>query len=136
MAYAVYGKVNKTSVAIDIMFANADADMWTVVPLIMKALNISESNAVNTYYRWIVDRNFAPGVVVPKRKTSTAVASVPVAKPDLLAEALDVYYDDSVTAEEILADVAAELKADEVEARKAANLEMIKAAAEKMRAAE
>lgn len=123
----------KRLIVIDVMTANSSRPMGEVVPMIQTAVGCS-ANQARAWYVWIVERNMAPGVVVGRRSVKTAV--VPVSKPDILADALDVYHDDSVSPEQILAEAAEELRDEDEAAIRAANLQKIKEAAEKFNQAE
>jgi hypothetical protein len=125
---------SKRQNAIEIMSANSDKPMSAVLPLIAAANGITDA-AARSYYKWIVENGMAPGVVDSTRTVKAAVA--PVTKPDLLADALEVYHDDEgITPEQLLGEVAAELKEEDEAAIRAANLQKIKEAAERFQATE
>lgn len=135
MNYVYKRKGTKTEKVARFMTENSSRSMSELVPEIMRLIDVTESNAVY-YYKWIVENGRAPGVIEGKR-TKVSVAVAPVTKPDLLSDALEVYHDDSgISPEQLLGEVSAELRAEEEAEIRAANLQKIKEAAERFKAAE
>ena len=64
-------KMSKRSQAIEIMNANADKDMTSVVKLIAKKIGVTEANA-KSYYRYIVANKLGAGNII---KTTKATAT-------------------------------------------------------------
>lgn len=75
----------KREVAVAVMCANVDKPMADVVPLIKAALNISDDYAYR-WYKFCVERNYAPGIVEYKRKAGSPVV-IPAADAAALAAA-------------------------------------------------
>lgn len=124
---------SKRQNAIEIMQANSDQPMSVVLPMIAAKNGLTLAHA-RGYYKYLVEQGMAPGVV--EGKTVKAVVIPVASKPDILADALDVYHDDSVSPEQILAEAAEELRDEDEAAIRAANLQKIKEAAEKFNQAE
>lgn len=92
--------MSKRNQAIEIMKQNSSLDMNAIVPLIAKAIDVSEANA-RSYYRYIVQNGLATGNVVTKvraKKVKTKAVPAekllkelnlkPSARPNEAAEAL------------------------------------------------
>ena len=109
----------KRLIVIGIMTANADKPMAEVVPMIQNHPEVACSpNQAKAWYKWIVERDMAPGKIVslrtPKEKAATPSKEETVDYATVAAQA---------------ADELIETEAD-VEAERAANLAKIKAAAD------
>jgi hypothetical protein len=108
----------KRIVVIGIMTAHADKPMNEVVPMIQNHPEVAcSANQAKAWYKWIVDRDMAPGKVISLRTNKEKAPAEPTVDYKTVA---------AEAAAEILDPVSEE---DELAARQA-NLEKIKAAAE------
>jgi hypothetical protein len=117
-------KMTKRSQAIEIMKANTDKDMATVVKLIATKINVTEANA-KSYYRYIVANGLAEGVVETTKRTAKT-KKVPAAK--MLTD-LGLNKKGKFTGK-VKAEVAK--SADEIAKIKEANLERMKQVSAKL----